>query len=284
RIDLRVHNPTPSARPAHVVLEVASDLADLLDVKGSRATGSAVAPSVTDDGVRFGDPAAARAADVKAHPQPDSIAPGRLGWNVRVPAHGEWSCCVEWAAIRGGETVPLRHGCGTRTPGPPAPLRHAHWRAERPTLGTDIEGLGRTYARSVDDVGALRIFEGDDPTTAVVAAGAPWFMTLFGRDSLITSWMALLVDPGLGLATAHVLARLQGTTSDPPTEEEPGRILHEIRDGRGASLALDQGDIYYGTADATPLFVMLVHELWRWGVPLDQLRPLLPHVDAALDW
>jgi glycogen debranching enzyme len=96
--------------------------------------------------------------------------------------------------------------------------------------------------------------------------------------------MALLIDPGLGLATAHVLARLQGTASDDRTEEQPGRILHEIRDGHGASLALDQGEIYYGTADATPLFVMLVHELWRWGVPLDRLRPLLPHVDAALDW
>ena len=115
-----------------------------------------------------------------------------------------------------------------------------------------------------------------------MAAGAPWFMTLFGRDSLITSWMALVLDPKLALATVRTLARLQGTKTDPVTDEQPGRILHEVRLGGSASLALGDGDIYYGTADATPLFVMLVAELYRWGIPLADLRPLLPAVDAAL--
>jgi len=101
---------------------------------------------------------------------------------------------------------------------------------------------------------------------------------------LIASWMALLVDPGLALATVHVLARLQGTATVPYSEEQPGRILHEVRVGETPSLALVDGEIYYGSVDATPLFVMLIHELWRWGVPLEELRPLIPHVDAALDW
>ena len=118
----------------------------------------------------------------------------------------------------------------------------------------------------------------------MVAAGAPWFMTLFGRDSLITSWMALVLDPRLALATVRTLARLQGTKTDPLTDEQPGRILHEVRLGGSASLSLAEGDIYYGTADATPLFVMLVAELYRWGLPLAGLRPLLPAVDAALGW
>jgi glycogen debranching enzyme len=94
----------------------------------------------------------------------------------------------------------------------------------------------------------------------------------------------LPLDPGLGLATARTLARLQGTEDDPDTEEQPGRIVHELRYGAGPSLSLADAERYYGTADATPLFVLLVHELWRWGVAWEQLEGLLPAVDAALDW
>src|SRR5690606_19080446 len=114
------------------------------------------------------------------------------------------------------------------------------------------------------------------PGDAVVAAGAPWFMTLFGRDSILTSWMALPADPGLGLGTARTLARLQGRRRDDATEEEPGRILHEVRFGQGRSLSLADAERYFGTADATPLFVLLVHQLWRWGAPWSEVERLLP--------
>jgi glycogen debranching enzyme len=96
--------------------------------------------------------------------------------------------------------------------------------------------------------------------------------------------MALIIDPQLALSTVRVLARLQGKNTVPETEEQPGRILHEVRFGRGASLALEHGDVYYGSVDSTPLFVMLVGELRRWGTPLSELEPLLPAVDAALAW
>ena len=88
--------------------------------------------------------------------------------------------------------------------------------------------------------------------------------------------MALPLDPGLGLATARTLARLQGTKDDPDTEEQPGRIVHELRYGAGPSLSLADAERYYGTADATPLFVLLVHELWRWGVALGAARGSAP--------
>jgi glycogen debranching enzyme len=126
--------------------------------------------------------------------------------------------------------------------------------------------------------------DADHSDDVVVAAGAPWFMTLFGRDSILTAWMALVLDPQLGLSTARVLARLQGADTVPETEEQPGRILHEVRFGRGASLALEDGDVYYGSVDATPLFVMLVGELRRWGVPMSELASLMPATDRALDW
>jgi glycogen debranching enzyme len=118
----------------------------------------------------------------------------------------------------------------------------------------------------------------------VVAAGAPWFMTVFGRDSLITSWMALLVDPDLALGVLQTLARFQGSDVDPRSEEQPGRILHEMRFGEAPSLSLGGGNIYYGTADATPLFVMLLGELRRWGLAREVVDELLPNAERALQW
>jgi glycogen debranching enzyme len=96
--------------------------------------------------------------------------------------------------------------------------------------------------------------------------------------------MALVLDPQLALSTARVLARLQGRDTVAATEEQPGRILHEVRFGARSSLALEDGDVYYGSVDATPLFVMLVGEMLRWGVPLRDLEPLVPAVDSALEW
>src|SRR4029079_10491797 len=110
------------------------------------------------------------------------------------------------------------------------------------------------------------------------------FMTLFGRDSLLTSWMTMIVDPDLALGTLETLARFQGTEVNPLTEEEPGRILHEMRFGETASLSLGGGRVYYGTVDATPLFVMLLGELSRWGNRRDEVDALLPAADRALDW
>jgi glycogen debranching enzyme len=161
---------------------------------------------------------------------------------------------------------------------------YAGWTARLPRLETDVPGLADAFDRATVDLGALRLVDPAYPDDPVVAAGAPWFMTLFGRDSILVSLMSMILDPGLGLATARTLARLQGTRTDPTTEEQPGRIVHELRHGPGATLRLDDATRYYGTADATPLFVILVHELWLWGVPWKDLEPLLPAVDAALDW
>ena len=147
-------------------------------------------------------------------------------------------------------------------------------------------GIVQGYKDGLIRIGAYEDadFDPEHPERPVVAAGAPWFMALFGRDSLLTSWMTMLVDPDLALGTLETLARFQGRTVDPRTEEEPGRILHEMRFGETATLELGGGRVYYGTADATPLFVMLVGELARWGTHADDVARLLPAADAALDW
>jgi len=153
-----------------------------------------------------------------------------------------------------------------------------------PKLETDHCGLATALRVSVRDLGALRIFDPSDPGHPTVAAGAPWFMALFGRDSLISSYLTLLYDQTLALGTLRMLARHQGERFDERAEEQPGRILHESRFAAGLQDALGGRSAYYGTADATPLFVLLLGELARWGVPFDDLTPLVPHADRALDW
>ena len=153
-----------------------------------------------------------------------------------------------------------------------------------PHVVTEHDGLRTVVAQSAEDLGALRIFDPEFPERVVVAAGAPWFMTVFGRDSLLTAWSALIVDPDLALGVLQTLARFQGKDIDPAHEEEPGRILHEMRFGDAPSLSLGGGSIYYGTADATPLFVMLLGELRRWGIGGEHVEELMPNADRAMEW
>ncbi len=151
-----------------------------------------------------------------------------------------------------------------------------------------VESQDRTVQtaldRSVEDLGSLRITDPDHPDLDIVAAGAPWFMAVFGRDSILTSWMTLPWDPALARGTLHTLARMQGSHVDPMSEEEPGRILHEIRRGLDATRALGGRSVYYGSVDATPLFVMLLGHAARWGLSAEDVGELLPAADRALEW
>jgi glycogen debranching enzyme len=144
--------------------------------------------------------------------------------------------------------------------------------------------IERTLRRSYDDLGALRIEDPAHPEQIVVAAGAPWFMTLFGRDSLWASEMSLPVDPSLALGTLQTLADGQGSVVDPMSEEEPGKILHEVRLGVSSGLSRGGKSVYYGSVDATPQFVSVLGSVSRWGFAKDTIAALLPHADRALDW
>ena len=203
---------------------------------------------------------------------------------VIVPARGEWSMCVEVAPSIDDEEIEPRYRCGRPVERAAPTERLQKWRREVPLIETDHLVLRNVITRSAEDLGALRIFDPDFPERTVIAAGAPWFMTLFGRDSILTAWMALIADPDLALGVLQTLARFQGEQVDLLTEEEPGRILHEMRFGDAASLSLGGGTVYYGTADATPLFVMLLGELRRWGLARELVDSLLPHADRAIEW
>ena len=238
-------------------LLVAADFADVFAVKESRAAGG-ISPVVA------GDTLVLDRVTVVATGEP-AVTPEGFAWDVSVPARGRWSAEV---TVQAGGFDPAR------------PARRAEaWHTAVPTITTGDPTLTEVLRRTENDLGALRI----DGTAPYVAAGAPWYMTLFGRDSLLTAWMALPLDGTLALGTLQTLAESQGTTTDPRTEEQPGRIMHELRRGPEGS-ALLGGTHYYGTADATPLFVMLLAQAWRWGADERAVQGLLPAADAALSW
>jgi glycogen debranching enzyme len=166
----------------------------------------------------------------------------------------------------------------------PVPLaeRAAAWRRGFPELRSGWDDLDHLYRRSLDDLTALLMEDPDGRGDLVVAAGLPWFMTLFGRDAILTALMAVPFDREVPAGVLRTLARHQGTVRDERSEEAPGKILHEIRAGR---VALRGGTArYYGTVDATPLFVTLVAEARRWGLPPEEVAALLPNVRRALGW
>ncbi|MEJ2579372.1 MAG: glycogen debranching N-terminal domain-containing protein, partial [Kineosporiaceae bacterium] len=285
REDLTVHNHGPEPVGCQLTLHVDADFADLFDVKEARPApryevrrhsgGDEVWLSVDVDGRR-------RGVRVRAHDA--EPAPTGLSLSVVVPAQGSWSTTIEVLPSVDGHEVDTPFPVDRPVTDARPVVRMANWRASAPQLTTPSPELRGVLRRSVLDLGALRIPDPDRPGAEVVAAGAPWFMALFGRDALLTSWMALAFDPGLAAGTLQSLAAHQGRRNDPMSEEEPGRILHEVRLGVDPTRALGASSIYYGSVDATPLFVVLLDEAVRWGLDPEVARGLLPAADAALGW
>ena len=143
--------------------------------------------------------------------------------------------------------------------------------------------LERLVAQSLDDLAALRLTTAIDEGDTFLGAGVPWYLTLFGRDSLWAARMMLPLGTDLALGTLRALARRQGAKTDPETGEAPGKIMHELR---RSDVAVDDRlpATYYGTIDATLLWISLLHDAWRWGLPAAVVTPLLPHLEAALGW
>ncbi|MEU8301677.1 glycogen debranching N-terminal domain-containing protein [Micromonospora sp. NPDC048909] len=158
------------------------------------------------------------------------------------------------------------------------------WVAAAPTLDTENTALQQVYRRSLVDLAALRFAPLSLGGASVPAAGLPWFMTLFGRDSLLTCLQTLPVTPSLTPPTLRILASLQGARTDHVLEEDPGRILHELRYGESAAFEEQPHSPYYGTVDASPLFVVLLDEYERWSGDTALVMELEQEARAALAW
>lgn len=286
REDVSLHNFGVTAATVQLELTFEVDFADLFEVKAGRVEPRE--PVDVDDRER-GIVFLAEVAGVQRETWVDfSEVPHMRGpvamFSVTVEPSSTWSLCVEVSCAFDGKRIEPLYVCGAPIDHSPPSARLARWRAKLPSLDTEHDALRALYKRSTEDLAALRIFDPEHPERAVVAAGAPWYMTLFGRDSLLTAWMAMLIDSDLALGTLQTLAALQGQKVNPRTEEQPGRILHEVRLGEAGRLSLGGNSVYYGSIDATPLFVMTLGELSRWGNKREQVDALLPHADRAIEW
>lgn len=144
--------------------------------------------------------------------------------------------------------------------------------------------LRRWLDQSVTDLNSLAMAAPEHPNDVFLAAGAPWYLTLFGRDSIWAARMLLPIDLSLACGTLRTLARLQGTTTDIATAEQPGKIMHEQRRAEFQLGDMSLPALYYGTIDATPLWVALLHDAWRAGLADAEVEALLPHLERALAW
>jgi glycogen debranching enzyme len=286
REDITLRNTSGRAMRFRLELTAEADFADLFEVKGRSKPRAVASTAMEDSGLVITSGRRERRQELRitGDQNPSVTDDGALAWRLSVPGHSELTVSVEAVPIDDGVALKLRHprGHGMDSTLPAKRLRK--WRQRGPQVRTPDRNLSEVLNRSIEDLGALRIFDPEHARWPVVAAGAPWFMALFGRDSLLTAWMLLPWDPGLALGTLRTLAAWQGSDFDAASEEEPGKILHEVRFGPAASFALSGRNAYFGSADATPLFVMLLGELQRWGGKDNAIANLLPHADRALDW
>ena len=272
-----------------VELELAADFADILSVKahdfafGDPASASPLPtellcasadPSTltVDDGdgysttVRFSLPLEASAEGAR--------------FPVRLGPHERWELTFEVSFGLDRPTEPLSRAQAFGNERQRVRDALASWKLRVPQLTTPAVDLQRVYERSIADLASLRL-RGIKGIGELPAAGMPWFMTVFGRDTLITSLQTLVFGPELAMGALRSLAALQADADDPQMDAEPGKILHELRRGKAATTWFP---VYYGSIDATPLFLILLSEVWRWTADADFVRELEPAARAAIEW
>ncbi|WP_308012085.1 amylo-alpha-1,6-glucosidase [Actinacidiphila acidipaludis] len=255
-------------------LSAASDLATMEQVKSGRPA-APVSPRTGPGEARWSD--GAISGTLTLNPGPDEQLTGpdgtvTMAYLIEVPPgttwHAELRCDAE-------------HRDGDLFPAPPKATR---WWSAPEVTGPDRR-LAHWISRSDRDLFRLVLSDPLQPEDVFLAAGAPWYLTLFGRDALWSARMLLPLGTDVAAGTLRTLARRQGTAHVPATEEQPGKILHEVRrDEPAPDGTTSLPPSYYGTADATPLWLILLYDAWRWGMPESEVAALLPHAEAALNW
>jgi glycogen debranching enzyme len=285
REDITIHNHAEETLAVSVTLQVDADFADLFDVKsGNPRRMSGTTRRLGVGTLTFAHARAGAQRGVEISATGGTVSRSGFTWRVAVPPHESWRTTVHALPIdeRGIASADFPDD---KPLGATRPVRQRQaWHERVPVFRCENWALQQAVDRALADIAALRLPDPADPQWHIIAAGAPWFMTLFGRDSIITSMMLLPWDRSLVRGTLHALARRQGHSVDLFSEEEPGKILHEVRDGLDVSTALGGSAIYYGSIDATPLFVILLGAAADWGLPIDDIRALLPAADEALAW
>ncbi|MGZ3676943.1 MAG: amylo-alpha-1,6-glucosidase [Ktedonobacterales bacterium] len=298
-----------SKKPIRVLLgiELRSDFADIFEVKSRRFVIRGSTRSTWNQDERtlrtsydYKDFHRAVSYSVSEGQSPVGYANGRVYYDVELQPSQEWHSCGEFILEHGPYVrKPSGHRTECFTPtfasgAAPSPEedpssdfdeRQARWLARCTTIETPNEHVFRMHSKAVEDMGALRIYDMDVSDEAwVPAAGVPWFVTLFGRDSLIVSLQNMTVAPGFARGALKRLSEYQATQRDDWRDAQPGKILHEIRFGELAHFNKIPFTPYYGTADATILYLTVLSETYRWTGDAQLLRDYREVADACLKW
>jgi glycogen debranching enzyme len=278
-------NSSPVGVDVLLEVTVGADFADVFDVKASRLPETHSRDCTAGpEGLAFEGGPEHESRGVAIESPGATIDGQRMLHRAHLAPHETWTATFSVVPTRSG--VPIVQRSDDEQPQHEREIerRFMAWHEDAPAPTVENDAIEAAIRQGQSDLGSLRIFDSAHPDRQVIAAGAPWFMALFGRDSILTSVMSLAVDPTLALGTLRTLADLQGSVHDPRTEEQPGKILHEVRLGASASAALGGRTTYFGTVDATPLFVVALGELADWGAAEGDIEALLPHADRALQW
>jgi glycogen debranching enzyme len=281
--------------PVELTLELGlgADFADIITVKqhdlslGDPVNAPRLPPAATarfDDEtnqILFEEPGGAARTQVLLSQRGD-VDGDAVRYALSLDRHEEWDLRVDVIPSLEGE-VAQRHVLERRLGEERALVRESLsiWSLRVPQLRASWDALRHTFDHSVADLAALRMRGDNEDRYPLPAAGAPWFMTVFGRDTIITSLQTLLFGPQLAVGALEALAELQATVDDPSIDSEPGKIVHEVRAGRAAETWFTS---YYGSVDATPLYLILLSETWRWTDDDELVRRLRQPAEAALEW
>jgi len=265
-----------------VRIESACDFADLFEVKDALKKKGRYTRKAERGALRLGyERKTYRRSTLITSTQRPKVDENGLTFELKLPAHGKWRTELDVVAeMPGFGEIEAPKGGRRRT----MESNLERWLAGAPRIECDWEPLKRTYRRSLVDLAALRFAPPVTGGRSLPAAGLPWFMTMFGRDSIFTSLQALPFTPGLAATTLLALGEWQGTRLDDFRDEDPGRILHELRYGELTAFEERPHSPYYGCADATPLYVVLLDEYERWTGDRKLVRDLEFEARAALNW
>ena len=277
-------------KPAEMTVRIdaGSDFADLFEVKDALTKKGTYRANVRDGRLVLGyQRETYRRTTTVSATEPAQADEDGLTFAIRIPPHGSWTTELRVEpAMLGPDGQDLTPRSAT-SPAPSRPDMAADlqaWLGGAPDLNCDWDSLAATYRRSLVDLAALRFSPAIAGRRNLPAAGLPWFMTMFGRDSIFTSLQALPFTPELAATTLRVLGDWQGTQVNDFRDEDPGRILHEMRYGELTAFQERPHSPYYGNADATPLYVVLLDEYERWTGDADLVREFEHEARAALAW
>jgi glycogen debranching enzyme len=270
-----------------VRVDADSDFADLFEVKDALKKKGAYKTRIDKDGLHlvYERETFGRMTTISAS-APVAVDEKGLTFAVTIEPHGSWATDLDvvTAAGAGGRMVRPKYRHGDRRAQPNMERSLESWLDDAPRLECDDDRLRATYRRSLVDLAALRFSPLVAGGRSLPAAGLPWFMTMFGRDSILTSLQALPFAPELAATTLQALGDWQGSRIDDFRDEDPGRILHEMRYGEMTAFEERPHSPYYGCADATPLYVVLLDEYERWTGDRSLVRQREHEARAALAW